>query len=109
MRHITPQRLDPFDVRDLSQCQEVFDELLAKGGIAKDTEEATRIATILVELYRQGVRDRSHLASMVTAARGLFTSGPTAEPNAPLSERSEPGTTRRALRLGPGGRSGAFL
>ncbi|SCB37558.1 hypothetical protein [Rhizobium hainanense] len=86
MRHITPQRLDPFDVRDLSQCQEVFDELLVRGGIAKDSEEAARIATILVELYRQGVRDRAHLASMVTAARGLFASGPATDASAPMSE-----------------------
>jgi hypothetical protein len=30
------------------------------------------MASIVIELYRQGVRDPDHLQSMVEAARGLF-------------------------------------
>ncbi|NEI38148.1 hypothetical protein GR204_30065 [Rhizobium leguminosarum] len=62
----------PLDSRDLETCQRVFDRLSADYGIAKDGDEAQRMASIIIELYRQGVRDPNHLQSMVEAARGLF-------------------------------------
>ncbi|MDO3433967.1 hypothetical protein QWJ46_14875 [Rhizobium sp. CBN3] len=62
----------PLDSRDLETCQRVFDKLSADYAVARDSEEAQRMAGIIIELYRQGVRDPNHLQSMVEAARGLF-------------------------------------
>jgi hypothetical protein len=62
----------PLDSRDLETCQRVFDRLSADYGVARDSDEAERMASIIIELYRQGVRDPDHLQSMVEAARGLF-------------------------------------
>ncbi|NEK18473.1 hypothetical protein [Rhizobium leguminosarum] len=62
----------PLDSRDLETCQRVFDKLSADYGVAGDSDEAGRMASIVMELYRQGVRDPDHLQSMVEAARGLF-------------------------------------
>lgn len=61
-----------FDSRDLAVCQRVFDDIRSGAGITRESEEAERMAAITVELYRQGVRERSHLRTMVEAARGLF-------------------------------------
>ncbi|MBY5753193.1 hypothetical protein [Rhizobium leguminosarum] len=62
----------PLDSHDLETCQRVFDKLSADYGIERDSDEAERMASIVIELYRQGVRDPNHLQSMVEAARGLF-------------------------------------
>ncbi|OWV72933.1 hypothetical protein ATY76_06695 [Rhizobium sp. R339] len=62
----------PLDSCDLETCQRVFDTISADYRVAKDSDEAGRMASIIIELYRQGVRDPNHLRSMVEAARGLF-------------------------------------
>ena len=62
----------PLDSRDLAACQQVFDKLSADYAVARNSDEAERMASIIIELYRQGVRDPNHLQSMVEAARGLF-------------------------------------
>ncbi|MGO8045726.1 hypothetical protein ACC713_22755 [Rhizobium johnstonii] len=62
----------PLDSRDLEICQQVFDKIRSDYQVAKDSDEAERMASIVIELYRQGVRDPDHLRSMVEAARGLF-------------------------------------
>ncbi|TCA23680.1 hypothetical protein E0H70_27780 [Rhizobium leguminosarum bv. viciae] len=62
----------PLDSRDLETCQRVFDKLSADYGVTRDSDEAERMASIIIELYRQGVRDPDHLQSMVEAARGVF-------------------------------------
>ncbi|MBX5071787.1 hypothetical protein [Rhizobium lentis] len=62
----------PLDSRDLETCQRVFDKLSADFAVARDSDEAERMASIIIELCRQGVRDPNHLQSMVEAARGLF-------------------------------------
>ncbi|TKT58000.1 hypothetical protein [Rhizobium sp. LC145] len=73
MRQTVAERSSaPFESRDLQICQRVFDSIRTKINIAKDCEEAERIAAITVELYRQGVRDPDHLETLVAAARGLF-------------------------------------
>ncbi|RDJ02966.1 hypothetical protein [Rhizobium grahamii] len=72
MRTIDVQRPKPFDARDLAACQPVFNKVLGESGVRKGSEGAGRIASILVELYRQGVRDPAQLATMVRTARGLF-------------------------------------
>ncbi|MBX5132184.1 hypothetical protein HJB79_09520 [Rhizobium lentis] len=79
----------PLDSRDLETCQRVFDKLNADYAVARDSDEAERMASIIIELYRQGVRDPNHLQSMVQAARGLFeTNGrPTTPVTAPARNR----------------------
>ncbi len=72
MKTIDVRKPQPFDARDLSACQPVFDTLLKEAGVDKASEEAARIAAITVELYRQGVRDPEYLRIMVEGARGLF-------------------------------------
>jgi hypothetical protein len=62
----------PLDSRDLAICQHVFDDLRVMADVPRHSEEAERIAAIVVELYRQGVRNPEHLKTMVQAARGLF-------------------------------------
>ncbi|SCB61974.1 hypothetical protein GA0061105_12837 [Rhizobium aethiopicum] len=72
----------PLDSRDLETCQRVFDKLSTDHAVARDSDEAERMASIIIELYRQGVCDPNHLQSMVQAARGLFAmneSPPTAQ------------------------------
>lgn len=62
----------PLDNRDIRVCQQVFEVVRAEASLTRDCEEAERIATITIELYRQGVCDPDHLKIMVEAARGLF-------------------------------------
>ncbi|MBW9056513.1 hypothetical protein [Rhizobium mesosinicum] len=73
MKSIDVRKPQPFDARDLAACQPVFDTLVREAGVDKASEEAARIAAIVVELYRQGVRDAEHLRIMVEGARGLFS------------------------------------
>jgi hypothetical protein len=72
MRHINVQKPVGFDQHDLKVCQPVFDRILDEGKIAKGSEGADRVARIVVDLYRQGVRKPQQLISMVAAARGIF-------------------------------------
>ena len=73
MRQTAAERSSvPLESRDLQICQRVFDSIRTKTNIAKNCEEAERIAAITVELYRQGVRDPDHLTTLVEAARGVF-------------------------------------
>ena len=67
----------PLDSRDLEVCQHVFDDLRTMADVPRNSEEAEGIAAIVVELYRQGVRNREQLKTMVQAARGLFEKQPT--------------------------------
>lgn len=66
----------PLDSGDLEICQHVFDDLRTMADVPRRSEEGERIAAIVVELYRQGVRSPEHLKTMVLAARGLFEKQP---------------------------------
>ncbi|EPE97052.1 hypothetical protein [Rhizobium grahamii] len=72
MKTIDVRKPNTFDARDLAACQPVFNQVLTEGGLEKGSEEADRIAAILVKLYREGVHDPAHLAMMVRTARGLL-------------------------------------
>lgn len=63
---------EPLHSKDLAVCRKVFDKIQSSAGFVKKSEEADRVATILVELYRQGVHEPDHLKTMVQAARGIF-------------------------------------
>ncbi|MGI2031829.1 hypothetical protein ACRQ1B_05485 [Rhizobium panacihumi] len=60
---------EPLDSNDLMRCQQVFEELKQDMGDI-DAEEVNRLAAITIELYRQGVRRKDQLRTMVAAARG---------------------------------------
>ncbi|MBY5461766.1 hypothetical protein HFO89_36655 [Rhizobium leguminosarum] len=66
----------PLDFRDLEPCQHVFDDRRSTADVPRNSEEAERIAAIVVKLYRQGVRNPEQLKTMVQAARGLFENQP---------------------------------
>ncbi|RWY79940.1 hypothetical protein EHI44_30800 [Rhizobium leguminosarum] len=74
MKHIDVTKPAPFDGRDLIVCQTVFNKLQAQLRTVVDAEEANRIAAIIVDLYRQGIRDPEQLKVMIEAARGIFPS-----------------------------------
>jgi hypothetical protein len=61
-----------FDDRDLDVCQKAFDNVCHKAEISRKSEQAGRIAGMIIELYGQGVHSPEHLSMMVEAARGLF-------------------------------------
>ena len=72
MKTIDVRKPNSFDARDLAACQPVFNQVVVEGGIERGSEEADRIAAILVKLYREGVHDPAQLALLVRSARGLF-------------------------------------
>jgi hypothetical protein len=55
----------PLDSLDLNLCQRAFDALLVELKLAKESEEAERVAATIIELYRQGVHDERQLTIMV--------------------------------------------
>jgi hypothetical protein len=65
----------PLDFRDLEPCQHVFDDRRTMADVPRNSEEAERIAAIVVK-HRQGVRNPEQLKTMVQAARGLFEKQP---------------------------------
>ncbi|PDS77797.1 hypothetical protein [Rhizobium sp. L43] len=79
MKTTNVRKSPAFDGRDLAACQPVFDTLLREAGVTKQSEEAARMAAIVVELYRQGVRDPEYLRLMVEGARGLFKQAKTGD------------------------------
>lgn len=53
------------DSTDLNICQHAFDAILLKLNIARNTEDAEKIAAMVIELYRQGVHDENQLVKLV--------------------------------------------
>ena len=58
----------PLDSLDL--CQRAFDALLIELKLRKDSEEAERVAAMIIELYRQGIHDERQLAILVGGTGG---------------------------------------
>ena len=85
----------PLDSCDLETCQRVFDKISSDHAVAKDSDEAQRMASIIIDLYRQGVRDPNHLSAMVEAARGLFEPDSGDDPKALLPEGGSAATRKR--------------
>lgn len=54
----------PLDSLDLNLCQRAFDALLVELKLERDSEEAERMAALIIELYRQGIHDEHQLAIM---------------------------------------------
>jgi hypothetical protein len=62
---------EPLDSSDLSLCQSIFETVCREHEIPAPSEESTRLAAIIIELFQQGVRERAQLATLAAAARGL--------------------------------------
>jgi len=58
------------DSRDLAICQRAFDAILLKRNIQRDSEEAERVAAMIIALYRQGVHDENQLVTLADPAAG---------------------------------------
>ncbi|RFB85742.1 hypothetical protein B5K08_25675 [Rhizobium leguminosarum bv. trifolii] len=62
---------DYFGAADLRICQGVFDIVTSEAGVEPTSEEGERIAAIVVQLYRQGVKEPDRLRVVVESARGI--------------------------------------
>jgi hypothetical protein len=55
----------PLAPEDLNFCKAAFDQICAAQGVDPHSDDAGEIAALIIELYRQGVRDSRQLAVMV--------------------------------------------
>ncbi|PWI49889.1 hypothetical protein B5K03_33655 [Rhizobium phaseoli] len=55
---------------DLAVCEQVLNAVKAEFQLEADDEETARAASIIIELYRQGVHNFDQLKILVFAARG---------------------------------------
>ena len=62
---------DYFGAADLRICKGVFDIVTSEAGVEPRSEEGERIAAIVVQLYRQGVKEPDRLRVVVESARGI--------------------------------------
>ncbi|NLS08136.1 hypothetical protein HGP14_33620 [Rhizobium sp. P32RR-XVIII] len=68
----TPQknrRDEPLTSEDLRICNDVLKALSREHRIEKGKAAVTRLAAIIIELYRQGVREAEQLAMLAGATR----------------------------------------
>jgi len=68
-RHISG-RDQPMTSEDLAICQRVLDAVKAEFQLEADDEETSRAASIIIELYRQGIHNFDQLKVLVFASRG---------------------------------------
>ncbi|OWV91607.1 hypothetical protein ATY81_20040 [Rhizobium sp. R72] len=69
------RRDEPLHSTDLSVCHRVLDHIRNEQEIDASSDESERIASIIIEFYRQGVRDEKQLRALIDTARG-FTPRP---------------------------------
>lgn len=60
----------PLTSVDLDICQRAFDAALFELNIDRASEEAERVAAIIIALFQKGVCDERHLTALVSVARG---------------------------------------
>jgi hypothetical protein len=65
------RRDEPLHSKDLSVCHRVLDHIRNEQGIEAFSDESDRIASIIIEFYRQGVRDEKQLHTLIDEARGF--------------------------------------
>ena len=61
---------EPLTSEDLDTCQRAFEVVIKNLNVDRDAEEGQRAAAIVIELYRQGLRDEVQLAELASSARG---------------------------------------
>ncbi|MET3854270.1 MULTISPECIES: hypothetical protein [unclassified Rhizobium] len=52
---------------DLDVISNVLDEVCEDRGVGRRTQEAERLGAVMIQLYRQGVRDGAKLAALTKA------------------------------------------
>lgn len=62
-------RDQPLTSEDLAVCNNVLNEISLEFDIAPDTQTVSRLASIIIELFRQGVRDPEQLKLLAAATR----------------------------------------
>ena len=55
----------PLSPEDLNVCKATFDRICAAQRVHPETDKASDLAALVIELYRQGVRDHDQLAAMI--------------------------------------------
>ncbi|CCM77148.1 hypothetical protein [Rhizobium mesoamericanum] len=70
------RRDEPLHSKDLSACRRVLDHIRKEQGIEASSDEAERIASIIIEFYRQGIQDETQLRSLIDVARGFKPRSP---------------------------------
>jgi hypothetical protein len=66
---------EPLTSEDLAKCQLILEEFCTLNNVTLPSEEAERVAAIVIELYQQGVHELHQLRPLVDAARGALKSG----------------------------------
>lgn len=61
---------EPLTSEDLSKCQAALEQYCRQNHIEAASDEGQRAASIIIELYRQGIHDEHQLKLLVHAARG---------------------------------------
>jgi hypothetical protein len=56
---------EPLTPEDLNFCKSVFDEICAAQSIDPNSDRAGDTGALIIELYRQGIRDHKQLAVMI--------------------------------------------
>ncbi|ANL46305.1 hypothetical protein AMC87_CH01593 [Rhizobium phaseoli] len=64
----------PLTSEDLSKCQVVLEEFCFANNVPSPSDEAERVAAIIIELYQQGVHELHQLRPLVDGARGKLDS-----------------------------------
>jgi hypothetical protein len=62
-------RDEPLTSEDLAVCNMVLDDISAEFSIVADKQSVARLASIIIELFRQGVRDPEQLKLLASATR----------------------------------------
>lgn len=65
------RRDEPLHSKDLSVCHRVLDHIRNEQGIEASSDESERIASIIIEFYRQGIQDEKQSRALIDVARGL--------------------------------------
>jgi hypothetical protein len=68
---VTERRLrdEPLTSEDLAVCNIVLDDISREFSMAAEREKVARLASIIIELFRQGVRDRATLKILAAATQ----------------------------------------
>jgi stress response protein SCP2 len=70
MHRRTNERDQALNSDDLATCDLVLKAVKAEFSLSDGCDEVARSASIIIELYRQGVHDPEQLKALVFAARG---------------------------------------
>ena len=63
---------EPLTSEDLAKCEIILEEFCSANKITRASDEAERVAAIIIKLYQQGVHELHHLRPLVDAAQGIL-------------------------------------